>query len=294
MPTLKTTASPSTELYYEDRGEGQAVVLVHGWPLSGAMWESQVNALVDAGFRCVTYDRRGFGRSGRPTGGYDYDTFASDLNDVVMALGLHSFTLCGFSMGGGEVARYIGKYGTERVHKAVLIAAVPPFLLKTDDNPDGVDGKVFDGMIDAIKKDRVNFLAGFLQQFFNRDPGSSTPSDDVIAYSKSIAWIASPVGTQQCVVAFGKTDFRADLATFDLPTLVIHGDADRIVPFEVSGKRSAALIKGARLEVVTGGPHGLTATHGDRVTELLAGFLQEATTKAAPRAYRAPDDTIRI
>jgi pimeloyl-ACP methyl ester carboxylesterase len=294
MPTLKTTASPATELYYEDRGEGQAIVLVHGWPLSGAMWESQVNALVDAGFRCVTYDRRGFGRSGRPTGGYDYDTFASDLNDVVTAIDLHSFTLAGFSMGGGEVARYIGKYGTERVRKAVLISAVPPFLLKTDDNPDGVDGKVFDGMIDAIKKDRVNFLAGFLQQFFNRDPGSSTPSDDVIAYSKSIAWVASPVGTQQCVVAFGTTDFRADLAKFDLPTLVIHGDQDRIVPFEVSGKRSAALIKGARLEVIKGAPHGLTATHGDRVTELLAGFLQETTERAAPRAYRAPDDTLRI
>jgi non-heme chloroperoxidase len=294
MPTLKTSASPSTELYYEDRGEGPAIVLVHGWPLSGAMWESQVNALVDQGFRCVTYDRRGFGRSGRPNGGYDYDTFASDLNDVVTALDLHSFTLAGFSMGGGEVARYIGKYGTERVHKAVLVAAVPPFLLKTDDNPDGVDGKVFDGFIDAIKKNRVNFLAGFLQQFFNREPGSSTPSDDVIAYSKSIAWIASPVGTQQCVVAFGKTDFRPDLAKFDLPTLVIHGDQDRIVPFEVSGKRSAALIKGARLEIIKGAPHGLTATHGDRVTELLAGFLKETTEKAAPRAYRGPDDTIRI
>lgn len=294
MPTLKTTASPSTELHYEDRGEGQAIVLVHGWPLSGAMWESQVNALVDAGFRCITYDRRGFGRSGRPIGGYDYDTFASDLNDVVTALDLHSFTLAGFSMGGGEVARYIGKYGTERVHKAVLIAAVTPFLLKTDDNPDGVDGKVFDGMIDGLKKNRVDFLAGFLQQFFNRDPGSSTPSDDVIAYNKSIAWVASPVGTQQCVVAFGKTDFRADLAKFDLPTLVIHGEQDRIVPLEVSGRRSAALVEGARLEVIRGAPHGLTATHGDRVTELLAGFLRETTAKVESRAHRAPDDTIRI
>ena len=293
MPTLKTTASPSTELYYEDRGDGQAIVLIHGWPLSGAMWESQVNALVDAGFRCVTYDRRGFGRSGRPTGGYDYDTFASDLNDVVTTLGLNSVTLAGFSMGGGEVARYIGKYGTERVQKAVLIAAVPPFLLKTGDNPDGVDGKAFDGMIDGLKKDRVNFLADFLQQFFNRDPGSSTPSDDVMAYTKSIAWIASPVATQQCVVAFGRTDFRADLAKFDVPTLVIHGDQDRIVPFEVSGKRSAALIKGARLEVIKGGPHGLTATHGDRVTQLLASFLKETTSREAARAHRAKDETIR-
>ena len=293
MPTLKTTASPSTELYYEDRGDGQAIVLIHGWPLSGAMWESQVNALVDGGFRCVAYDRRGFGRSGRPSGGYDYDTFASDLNDVVTTLGLNSVTLAGFSMGGGEVARYIGKYGTERVQKAVLIAAVPPFLLKTGDNPDGVDGKAFDGMIDGIKKDRVNFIAGFLQQFFNRDPGSSTPSEDVMAFNKSIAWMASPVATQQCVVAFGTTDFRADLAKFDVPTLVIHGDQDRIVPLEVSGKRSAALIKGARLEVLKGAPHGLTATHGDRITQLLAGFLKEATPKEAPRAHRAKDETIR-
>jgi non-heme chloroperoxidase len=294
MPTLKTTAAPTTELYYEDRGQGRAIVLVHGWPLSGAMWESQVNALVDAGFRCVTYDRRGFGRSGRPVGGYDYDTFASDLNDVITALDLNSFALAGFSMGGGEVARYIGKYGTERVSKAVLVSAVPPFLLKTADNPDGVDAAVFNGMIDGIKKDRINFLAGFLLQFFNRDPGSSTPTDDVLAYSKAIAWGASAVGTQQCITAFGTTDFRADLARFDLPTLVIHGDQDRIVPFEVSGKRSAALVKGARLEVIRGAPHGLTATHGERVTELLAGFMQETTPeKVASRGTRAPDQSLR-
>jgi peroxiredoxin len=257
------------------------------------MWESQANALVDAGFRCVTYDRRGFGRSGRPASGYDYDTFASDLNDVVTALDLQSFTLAGFSMGGGEVARFIGKYGTERVHKAVLIAAVTPFLLKTSDNPEGVDATVFDGMIDGIKKDRINFLAGFLEQFFNRDPGSSMPTDDLIAYSKSIAWIASPVGTQQCIVAFGTTDFRPDLAKFDVPTLVIHGDDDRIVPLEVSGKRAAALIKGARLEVIKGAPHGLTATHSDRVTELLAGFLKETASKNAPRAHRVAEGTVR-
>jgi len=295
MPRLRTTASPSTELYYEDRGQGQAIVLVHGWPLSGAMWESQVNALVDAGFRCVTYDRRGFGWSGRPIGGYDYDTFASDLNDVVTSLDLNNFTLVGFSMGGGEVARYIGRYGTEHVSKAVLLSSVPPFLLKTNDNPEGLDGKLFDGFIDAIKKDRINFLTGFLQQFYNRAPGSTTPSDDVLAYNKSIAWAASPLGTQQCVDAFGRTDFRSDLAKFDLPTLVIHGDQDKIVPFDASGKRSAALIKNARLEVIKGAPHGLTATHGERVTELLASFLKETPAeKSAPRAHRKPDDTIRI
>jgi pimeloyl-ACP methyl ester carboxylesterase len=294
MPTLKSTAAPSTELYYEDRGDGQPIVLIHGWPLSGAMWESQVNALVDAGYRCITYDRRGFGRSGRPMGGYDYDTFASDLNDVVTTLNLSGFTLAGFSMGGGEVARYIGKYGSEQVRSAVLIGAVPPFLLRTSDNPDGLDGRVFDGMIDAIKKDRIPFLDGFLKQFFNWEPGSTTLSPDVIDYSKSIAWIASPVGTQECVIAFGKTDFRSDLAKFDLPTLVIHGDQDRIVPLEISGKRSAAMIKGSRLEIIQGAPHGLTATHGDRVTELLTGFLRESAAQPSARAYRTPDQSIRF
>ena len=275
MPVLQATTAPTTEIYYEDRGEGRPVVLVHGWPLSGRMWESQVNALVEAGFRCVTYDRRGFGDSGKPNGGYDYDTFTADLRDLITALDLRDVVLAGFSMGGGEVARYFGRYGGERVSKAMLIGAVPPFLLKPPDNPEGVDGAVFDGMLDAVKRDRVGFLADFLKQFFNYEPGKpGGASEDAIAYSKSIAWRASPLATQQCIVAFGKTDFRADLAKITVPTLVVHGDADQIVPLPVSGKRAAEMIANSRLEVIEGAPHGLNVTHGPQLTELMLAFLR--------------------
>jgi peroxiredoxin len=273
MPYLKTTASPTTDLHYVDLGSGQPVVLIHGWPLSHRMWESQIAALTDAGYRCIAYDRRGFGDSGRPTGGYDYDTFASDLNDLVTQLDVRDAAFVGFSMGGGEVARYIGRYGTGRVAKAALLGAVTPFLLKTADNPGGVDKGVFDGMIDAIKKDRVAFLEQFFTNFYSYAPGKGVNAD-VIPFSKWIAWGASPLGTQQCVTAFGETDFRADLKKFSVPTLVAHGDDDRIVPFDISGKLAHELIKGSRLEVIKGAPHGFAATHGQRVSELLLEFLR--------------------
>jgi pimeloyl-ACP methyl ester carboxylesterase len=274
MPYVTATASPATEIYFQDIGQGPVVVLIHGWPLSHRMREGQVNALTAAGYRCVAYDRRGFGLSGRPAGGYDYDTFASDLNDVLTALDLRDVTLAGFSMGGGEVARYLGRYGSSRVRNAMLIGAVPPFLLKTADNPDGVDGKVFDDMLAAVRSDRIGFFTDFFQMFFNWQPGSGTPSDDYVAYAKSIAWPASPLGTQQCIVAFGTTDFRADLATITIPTLVIHGDKDQIVPLEVSGRRAAQMIPGARLEVIEGAPHGLNATHGAQLNTLMLDFLK--------------------
>jgi non-heme chloroperoxidase len=274
LPYVTATATPATEIYYEDIGQGSPVVLIHGWPLSHRMWEGQVNALVAAGHRCVSYDRRGFGDSGRPTGGYDYDTFTSDLNDLLTSLDLRDVTLAGFSMGGGEVVRYLGRYGTSRVRKAMLIGAVPPFLLKTPDNPGGVDGSVFDGMLEGVMTDRIAFLESFMKNFFNWTPGSGTPSDDVVAFSKSIAWTASPIGTQQCIVAFGRTDFRADLAKIDVPTLVIHGDRDQIVPIEVSGHLSAQQIAGARLAVVKGAPHGLNATHGAELNALMLEFLK--------------------
>ena len=274
MPFVKTSAAPITDIHYDDAGAGQPIVLIHGWPLSHRMWESQVNALVDAGYRCIAYDRRGFGNSGKPAGGYDYDTFASDLNDIVTTLNLSDAVLAGFSMGGGEVARYVGRYGTRRISKTMLLGAVPPFLLKTADNPEGTDKAVFDGMIESVKKDRIAFLEQFFQNFYNWDTAPAGVSNDLIPFSKSIAWAASPVATQLSITAFGTTDFRADLAKFDVPTIVAHGDADRIVPFEISGKKSAEMIKGSRLEVLKGAPHGFAATHAQQLNELMLDFLR--------------------
>ena len=272
MPFLKTTAAPSTELHYQDLGSGQPVVLIHGWPLSGRMWESQITALTDAGYRCIAYDRRGFGSSGKATGGYDYDTFASDLNDLMEQLDVRDAVLVGFSMGGGEVARYIGRYGTGRVAKAALLGAVTPFLLKTPDNPGGLDQSVFDGMIEGAKKDRIGFLEQFFPAFYNYEPNKGV-SADLIPFSKWIAWNASPLATVQCIVAFGTTDFRPDLKKFSVPTLVAHGDSDRIVPFEISGKHAHEQIKGSRLEIFKGAPHGFAATHAQQLSDLLLDFL---------------------
>lgn len=276
MPNFSTTSTPGTHIHYEDvGGHGRPVVLIHGWPLSHRMWEGQVTALTDAGYRCVAYDRRGFGASGHPTAGYDYDTFASDLNDLIHTLALKDAVLVGFSMGGGEVVRYLARYGDEdRVTGAVLVGAVPPFLLKTADNPEGIDGSVFDGMLASVKANRITFLEEFLPNFYNLDAEGRSLSADVVAYAKSIAWPASPVATRACITAFGTTDFRQDLSAITVPTLVVHGDADRIVPLEVSGQRTAAMIAGSRLEVIAGAPHGLTATHGDRLNALLLDFLQ--------------------
>jgi peroxiredoxin len=274
MPQLQTTASPSTELHYEDLGQGQPVVLIHGWPLSHRMWESQIVALTDAGYRCVAYDRRGFGQSGRPTGGYDYDTFASDLNDLMTQLDLRDAVLAGFSMGGGEVARYLGRYGSARVSKAMLLGAVTPFLLKTKDNPGGVDPSVFDGMIAGVKQDRIAFLEQFFPNFYNYEPGMNGVSADLIPFSKWIAWGASPLGTLECITAFGTTDFRGDMKAFTMPTLIAHGDSDRIVPFEVSGKLAHAMIPGSRLELLKGYPHGFAATHAQQLNALMLDFLR--------------------
>jgi peroxiredoxin len=237
------------------------------------MWESQITALAEAGFRVIAYDRRGFGQSGRPSAGYDYDTFAADLNDLMTQLDIRDAALAGFSMGGGEVARYIGRYGSERVSKAMLLGAVPPFLLKTGDNPQGVDKSVFDGMLESIRKDRIAFLGDFFYSFYNLDKNAKE-GQELVAFSKWIAWEASALATQQCVNAFGGTDFRADLAKFDIPTCIVHGDADQIVPITVSGQRSHDMIKGSRLEVVKGAPHGFAATHAQQLNKLMLDFLK--------------------
>ncbi len=265
--------SGNIDLYYEDHGAGKPVVLVHGWPLSGRSWEKQVTVLVDAGYRVITYDRRGFGDSSKPTSGYNYDTFAKDLHKLITMLELRNLTLVGFSMGGGEVARYLGTYGTKGVRKAVFISSIPPFLLKTTDNPDGVDGSVFDGIKKGIAADRLAFLSAFFTNFFNVDVlKGKLISDEVVRHSWNIASLASPKGTLDCVSAW-LTDFRKDLARIDVPTLVIHGDADRILPIAATGKRTQELVKGSRLVVVEGGPHGLTWTHAEKVNRALLNFL---------------------
>lgn len=274
MPFVTTSSSPATELYYVDVGAGQPVVLIHGWPLSHASWENQINALVANGYRAIAYDRRGFGNSGKPASGYEYGTFASDLNDLILALDLHDAVIAGFSMGGGEVARYIGRYGTGRLSKAMLFGAVTPFLLKTANNADGVPREMFDGMIAGVTNDRIGFLDTFFTNFYNWDQPHDGVSDDLIPYSKFLAWPASAIATQQCIVAFGTTDFRADIAKIDIPTLIVHGDADRIVPFPISGKKSAAMINGSRLEVLKDAPHGFAATHPAQLNALMLDFLK--------------------
>jgi len=261
-------------LYYEDHGSGKPVVLIHGWPLSSASWEKQVLDLLNAGNRVIAYDRRGFGQSSKPTTGYDYDTFAEDLHILVTELDLRDFGLVGFSMGGGEVARYLGKYGSDRVSKAVFISAIPPFLLKTADNPEGVDAGAFEGIKAGIAADRPAFLSQFLSNFFNVDVfGGKQITDQAVQLNWNIAAAASPKGTLDCVTAFSSTDFRNDLKRIDVPTLVIHGTGDRIVPFPVSAQRMPEFVEGCKLIPIEDAPHGLTWTHASKINPELAHFL---------------------
>ncbi|HUH79093.1 MAG TPA: alpha/beta hydrolase, partial [Methanoregula sp.] len=274
--TVGKENSGNIDLYYEDHGSGQPVVLIHGFPLSGASWEKQAQVLIDAGYRVITYDRRGFGNSARPVSGYEYDTFTEDLHMLVTRLELRNMVLAGFSMGGGEVARYISAHGTSRVAKAVFISAVPPFLLKTPDNPMGVDRSVFDGIQQAIAADRPAFLSQFFETFYNADVlRGKLISDQAIQLSWNTGAMASPKGTYDCVSSW-MTDFRQDLARIDVPTLVVHGNADRICPLEATGKRTAGMIPGSRLVVVDGAPHGLSWTHASELNRALLDFLGTA------------------
>ena len=271
--TVGTENDAPIELHYEDYGTGKPVVLIHGWPLSGRSWENQVPALVEAGYRVITYDRRGFGDSSQPWGGYDYDTFAADLNTLLDHLDLREVSLVGFSMGGGEVVRYIGTYGSDRVAKAVLASAVPPYLYKSGDNPEGaLDDDAIAGFLAGVTSDRLAFLDEFTTGFFSAG-GELTVSQAQREYARDIAAFASPKGTLDCITAFGRTDFRGDLEKITVPTLVIHGDSDAIVPFEASGERSAQAIAGSELVVIEGGPHGINASHAEQFNQALLGFL---------------------
>jgi non-heme chloroperoxidase len=276
MPYLKVGEENSSdiELYYEDRGNGRPVLLIHGWPLSGASWERQSAALLAAGYRVITYDRRGFGRSSAPSEGYNYDTLARDTATLIDTLDLHDVALVGFSMGGGEVARYMGKYNSGRIAQVVFMSSVAPALRKSGNNPEGVDPSVFEGIKQGIEKDRFEFLETFLKNFYNKKlVGGTDISDAAIHASFNIASASSYQAFLDCVDAWLE-DFRADIAQIKVPTLVIHGDADQILPIDATGKRTAALIPSAQLHVVAGGPHGLNWTHATEVNKALLTFLK--------------------
>jgi non-heme chloroperoxidase len=284
--TVGKENSANIDLYYEDHGSGKPVVLIHGYPLSCASWEKQLPVLLQAGHRVIAYDRRGFGKSSQPTTGYNYDTFAEDLHTVVTHLKLRDFALAGFSMGGGEVARYLGKYGSKGVSKAVIISGVPPFLLKTPDNPEGVDGSVFDGIQKAVAADRYAFFTDFFKNFYNADLLlGKRVSEQAVQASWNLAAGASATASLACVPTWHE-DFRNDLSKIDVPTLVLHGDADRILPITAAGERTAKLIKGARFVVVKDGPHCITWTHADEVNSELVNFLGKDAAMSTSSARR--------
>jgi len=271
--TVGKENSGSIDLYYEDHGTGAPIVLIHGYPLSGHSWEKQVPVLLAAGHRVITYDRRGFGDSSQPTVGYDYDTFAADLNALMLKLDLHDTALVGFSMGTGEVTRYLGTYGSARVSKAVLLGPIPPFLLQTPDNPQGVPQSVFDGLMEAVKTDRYAYFKQFFDNFYNVDKLRGTRiSDEAWRASFQTAVGASAYATLACIPTW-LTDFRNDLPRIDVPILVQQGTEDRILPIDSTGRRLPALIKGATFMEIEGGPHNIGWTHDEEVNRALLDFL---------------------
>ena len=261
------------KIYYEDLGKGKPVVFIHGWPLSGAMWEYQVTQLPQRGLRCIIYDRRGFGRSDRPFDGYDYNTLAGDLKSLLEELDLNGVTLVGFSMGGGEIAKYFSLYGGERVSKVVLVSAVVPYLLKTADNPDGVPQEVFDKMAKAMIDDRPTFLEGFNKDFYGVGLINHPVTDAYLTNSLNKAMDASPIATIECAKSFSSTDFRRDVVEIKVPTLIIHGDEDKTVPIKPTGEQSAKLISGSKLIIYEGAPHGLWFTEKEKLNQDLIDFI---------------------
>ena len=273
--TVGTENSTDIELYYEDHGSGQPVVLIHGYPLDGSSWEKQTHALLEAGYRVITYDRRGSGKSSQPTVGYDYDTFAADLKVVLDTLDLTEVVLVGFSMGSGEVARYISNYGSVRVAKAVFLGSLQPFLLQTDDNPTGVPQEVFDGLLKAVTADRFAFFTGFYQNFYNLDENlGSRVSQEVVDVSQSIAAgssFYSSIADQPTWL----TDFRGDIPRIDVPALIVHGTADRILPIDSTGRVFAKSLPSAEYVEIDGAPHGMLWTHHAEVNAVLLAFLAQ-------------------
>lgn len=268
------TATDKTKLYVKDWGSGRPVILMHGWPLSSDSWDDQAMALADAGYRAIAYDRRGFGRSGQPWAGYDYNTFADDLANVIEQTGAKDATLVGFSMGGGEVARYMSRHAGKGVVKAALISSIVPFMLKTSDNPHGTDQSVFDEMTNSMKEDRAKFFAGFFKDFFGVSMVSHPTSSELLEWARSISMQASLKATLASAKAFATTDFRPDLAAFKVPTLIIHGAEDKTVPIDAAGRAAAKGIANSTLVEYDDAPHGLFATHKERFTKDLLAFVK--------------------
>jgi len=275
MPFIESTQinEDSIKIYYEDTGKGKPVVFIHGWPLSGSMWEYQLTELPQQGLRCITYDRRGFGKSDRPYEGYDYDSLTADLNAVLTELDLNDVTLVGFSMGGGEIARYFSLYGGARVSKVVLVSAVVPYMLQTDDNPDGVPQEVFDKMTKGMMTDRPAFFEKFNKDFFGVSLVNHPVTDAFLTNSLIKVMDASPIATLQCAKSFSSTDFREDVKMIAVPTLIIHGDADKTVPIKATGEQSARLIPNAKYIIYEGAPHGLWFTDKDKLNQDLVDFI---------------------
>ena len=271
MPFIK--AADGTDLFYNDWGSGKPIVLIHGWPLNSEMWEYQAPVLAASNYRVIAYDRRGFGKSGQPWSGYDYDTMAGDLHAVMEALDLQGATLIGFSMGGGEVARYLSRYGAARVAKTVLLSAVTPMMLQRADNPDGAPQSIFDKILDGLATDRPNFLAGFGKQFFGAGLLNFTVTTEILEWALWMAMTASPKATTDCVHAFSATDFRPDMKAFTMPTLVIHGTSDATVPIDISGRKAAQMIPGSHLLEYEGAPHATFFVSKDKLNADLLAFL---------------------
>jgi non-heme chloroperoxidase len=276
MPYIEvgTENNKAIDLYFEDHGSGQPVVLIHGFPLDRSAWEKQEHMLLNAGYRTISYDRRGFGRSDKPISGYDYDTFVSDLDTLINALNLRNIVLIGHSMGTGEVVHYLGTRGSERVSKAVCIAPLQPYLLKTKDNPTGVERSVFEDFKASIVKDRFVYLTNFFKDFFNSDENlGKRASKESIRYAWNVASIASPTGTLYCVDAW-LTDFRPDIAKIDIPMLIIHGDKDRILPIDATGRVFQKTLKGSEYVELNGAPHNTPWTHAEEVNRALLKFMR--------------------
>jgi pimeloyl-ACP methyl ester carboxylesterase len=271
MPTIKTR--DGTALYVKVQGEGQPVVLIHGWPLNADSFDDQAVALAEQGFKAVSYDRRGFGRSEQPAGGYDYDTFADDLADVIAALNLSDVVLCGFSMGGGEVARYMSRHGGRGVARVIFISSVVPYMLQTDTNPDGAPAMVFEDMKTSIRADRPEFFRGFFKDFYGVGLIAAPVSEGVLHWAWAMAMAAGLNATLKCIDAFGHTDFRPDVAHINVPALIIHGTADQTVPIDATGRALAKALPNASFVEIDGGAHGVTASHKDDVNTALLSFL---------------------